>query len=130
MADWEPHFVGLAFIAFVIAMMRFFPNAWWSRELRRGYGIRGTAADGSMRRVDFFRGAALCVAIAVALVLLGFGFGVLGEQYPNMSRANWTAAAYMLGCVLLAGVALLCAIIAAWNGLRWRPPQQPQGRDR
>lgn len=126
MSDWAPHIYGFGIIAVAIAVLRLFPDSWPAVELRRSYGVRASGPDGSFRRRDFFRGAGICLALVVALVLVALGFGVLAESYPTMSRANWAASAYAFGAVLLAGVALLSALILVWNGLRWHAPTLPK----
>ena len=121
MIEWLPHILGLGIVAGVVVLMAVFPKSWGS-EFSRRYGIRGTGPDGTMRRRDFLRSAALCVLLAVALAAIGLGFGALADKYPTMSRANWAAETYFFGCALLGSVALLCALIACWNAITWRPP--------
>jgi hypothetical protein len=121
MGPWTPVLVGNAFIVIVIATVAIAPHSWWAVELRRGYGIRPTGEDGAYTRWDHFRAAMVAFVAAILLVALGFGIAILGDRYPTNSTANNVAMAYMFGFILLGGLALLCSLIAAWNGLRWRP---------
>ena len=120
MGPWTPVVVGNAFIVVVIMVVAIAPNSWWAHELRRGYGIRPTGEDGHYTRWDHCRAAIVAFMGSILLVTLGFGIAVLGDRYPTSSTASNVAMAYMFGFVLLGGLALLCSVIAAWNGLRWR----------
>lgn len=129
MGSWSPVLFGNAFIVVVITAVAIAPNSWWGRELRRGYGIRPTGQGGSYTRWDHFRAAILALVGGIILVAMGFLVAILGDRYPTASTANSIAMAYMFGFVLLGGLAILCAIIAAWNGLRWRPTDPRDASD-
>jgi hypothetical protein len=130
MGPWTPVLVGNAFIFVVIAGVAIAPNSWWAQGLRRGYGIRPTGTDGAYTRWDHFRAAILAFLGAILLVALAFALAILGDRYPANSTANNVAMAYMFGFVLLGGLALLCSVITAWHGLRWRPEPRAASDDR
>ena len=130
MGPWTPVLVGNAFILFVIAAVALAPHSWWAQELRRGYGIRPTGEDGTYTRRDHFRAATVAFVGSLVLIAVGFAVAVLGERYPTMSTANNVAMTYMIGFVLLGALAFACAVIATWNGIRWRPESKTTSDER
>ena len=129
MGPWTPVLVGNAFIIIVIAAVAIAPRSWWAQELRREYGVRPSGEEGAYTRRDHFRAATIALLGSILLVALGFAIAILGDRYPTMSTASNVAMAYMFGFVLLGGVAFLCSMIAAWNGIRWRRKAQATSDD-
>jgi hypothetical protein len=121
MGEWSPLIVGFGYIGLIIALVALFPNAWWSRDLRRSYGIKPTGPNDSYSRRDFFRGAGVCAILSILLMGGAFLVMALAQRFPNLSLANNITAAYGFMCVLLSGLAALCSLIILWNGIRWRP---------
>lgn len=130
MGPWTPVLVGNAFILCVIAAVALAPHSWWAQELRRGYGLRPTAEDGAYTRGDHFRAALVAFFGSILFIATGFGIASLGDRYPTMSTANNVAMAYMFSFVLLGGLTFLCGLIAAWNGIRWRPESKAAADER
>jgi hypothetical protein len=124
MRQWLPQIVGYSIILAALIGIRLFPDSWWTQELLRGYGLRPTGKDGAYSRRDHFRAAGVAFLTSLILVFLAFGAALLSEHYPNMSAVNWVLSTYMFGLVLLAGVALLCSVLAIWSGLRWKPAER------
>ena len=127
MESWTPVIAGNLFI--VVVAMAIAPRTWWAQELRRSYGVRPSGADGRYSRADYFRSAGAAVVAAMVLVAAALGVGLLADRLASDGMASLVAQAYSFGFVLLGGVALLSAMIAAWNGLWWRDQKREARSD-
>ena len=129
MGSWSPVIVGNLFIAVVLLAMVIAPRTWWAKELRRSYGVRPTGTGGRLSRADYFRSAGAALLAAIVLVGAALGVAVLADWLAPGGMPSTIAQVYSFGFVLLGGVALLSASIAAWNGLWWRDKQREARSD-
>ncbi len=129
MGEWTPLLVGFAYIGIVFLSLLVFPRSWWTQELLRPRRLKPSGHDGALTRRDHFREAGLAFLCAVLLLGGSALVYMLAARHPNLSLANHIASAYAFMCFLLAGVATLSGLIAAWHGIVYRPSRETSNPD-
>jgi hypothetical protein len=126
--EWIPFLAGAGYVAVVVLSVLLFPRSWWARELFRRRGLPARGPHGTLTRGDHYRVAAAAL-VAVLVLLAGAAIGrALAERQEEDSTAGRVWAAYGFTFFVLAGVALLRALLAVAQALRWRPGRLPGGR--
>ena len=129
MGQFLPQLIGFGFVALLLGFVVLFPRSPWTATLLERYGVRARGTGAQLTRADYFRGAAAAFAISMLLCTISFGWFALAERLRNGARGNLLASEFAFMFTLLGALSFACAVIAVWNGLRWRPPVGTQGPD-
>jgi hypothetical protein len=121
MNEWIPVVVGFGGLAVLLIFLWLFPKTTWAEEAARRIGVRPTGLYGLNTRRDRLRTAIFSAITAPVLLALAFTAYAIGDMFPGLSKANWTAAAYGFGFFLLAAMAALVCIGSGAGALVWRP---------
>ena len=129
MSEFLPQLIGFAFVAFLLCVAVLFPRSPWMATLFERYGVRGRVASQHLARGDHFRGAAAAVGTAALLCGVAAVLFQVAERIPNGTRGNLLVSEFAFMFTLLGALAFACAVVAIWNGVRWRPAVAAQSAD-